>query len=360
MKNEPQLDVVIVLAMAGQLVIDYERVIDYHNKQLRILKDLIKSIPRLKNAQRIQLSAAYKIIARRLREAQETIVTPRTLLTWHQKLIADKWDYSHRAKRSGGRPRTKAEKIQMVLKMAEENPLLGYHDIENRMKNLGWEISYQTVRNILLGHGMEPSKERAKRLGWKQFSETNLDGLYALDFTTVEIQRNGRLETHFLLFVIHIKTRKACFAGRTRHPNKAWVQQILRNLSDPFDGFLKDCTHIIMDNDAQLHPNVVKPLKDIGIKIVRTPIKAPNCNALIERFIQSFKRDALSFTIPRSGSQLDSIAKEYITFYNQERNHQGINNKIIEPQETIGSAEGVINIRARNNGSLKYYYRCAA
>ena len=248
----------------------------------------------------------------------------------------------------------------MVLQLAKENPLLGYLDIANRINNLGWDISYQTVRTILLDHGLEPSTQRSRRISWAQFLKRNWPSLYALDFTTVETNHRGALQTHYVLFVIKLSTREAHYVGHTRNPNKHWVQQQCRQLSDPDHGFLKDCSHLIMDNDSILHNNAIKPLRDIGITTVRTPIKAPNCNTYIERFIQSFKRDALSFIIPQSGRQLDTITKEYITFYNQERNHQGCNGHIINPQESIGSSSGVIHIRSRNGGSLNYYYRCAA
>ena len=311
--------------------------------------------------QRIRLAAQYRQIERKLKENLETLVTPRTLLRWYQKLIKEKWDYSDKAKRKVGRPRKHKEIVAMVLKMAKENPLLGYLDIANRIKNLGWDISYQTVRNILLAHGLEPSKQRTHRLNWEHFFKTNWNGLFALDFTTVEILTDkNTIETHYLLFVIKLSTREAYYAGRTRYPHKGWVQNKLRHISNPFEGFLKDCTQIIMDNDGTLHPNVVKPLTDIGISVTYTPKKAPNCNAYIERFHQSFKRDALTFVIPRSGSQLDNIVREYMAFYNQERNHQGIDGKIINPKENIGTLEGDITIRARNNETLKYYYRCAA
>ena len=360
MKKNTSIDVALLLALAGQLTIDLERVIDFHNQQLRILKEKIDKMPRLSNLQRVRLAAHYNTIEKRLRVAQETIVTPRTLMRWHQRLIKEKWDYSQRSKQKRGRPQTAQDKMKMVIRMAKENQQLGYLDIANRMKNIGWEISYQTVRTILLSNGIEPAKQRSKRLGWKAFLERNWDSLYALDFTTVESNDNGYLNTHYLLFVIKISTREARFAGRTRHPVKAWVQQQIRNLSDPFDGFLKECTHIIMDNDSQLHPSVVKPLVDNGINIIRTPIKAPNCNTYIERFIQSFKREALSFVIPRSGGQIDEITRNYMIFYNQERNHQGLKGEIIHPKESIGNDIGDIKTRVRNTGSLKYYYRSAA
>lgn len=360
MKNEPSLDIVLILAIAGQLTIELERVIDFHNQQLRILKGKIDVKPRLNNQQRMRLATHYRKLEKNIRVAQETLVTPRTLMRWYQKLIKEKWDYSHRIQRKRGRPRTHQDKVKMIVQMAEQNPQLGYLDIANRMKNLGWEVSYQTVRTILLGHGIEPSKQRAKRIGWKEFLERNWKTLYALDYTAVEIHKRGRLETHYLLFVIKLSTREAHFAGRTMHPVKAWVQQQLRNLSDPIDGFLSDCTLMNMNNDSQLHPNVVKPLTDLGIRIKRTPKKAPNCNCYIERLIQSYKHDALSFVIPQSGHQLDEITKQYRQFYNQERNHQGLNGAIINPKQPIGSEVGDIKIRARNSGSLKYYYRCVA
>ena len=103
----------------------------------------------------------------------------------------------------------------------------------------------------------------------------------------------GKLETHYLLFVMKLSTREVCFAGRTRNPNRVWIQQVLRELSSPFDGFLRGCSHMIMDNDGLLQPSVVRPLVDVGIIVQRIPYRAPNCNAYIERFMLAYKQRLL-------------------------------------------------------------------
>ena len=101
-----------------------------------------------------------------------------------KKLIKEKWMYPQNPRT--GRAQARQVKIKTVLRVANENPSLGYRVIANRMKNIGWEISYQTVRNILLGHGIDPAKQRASRLNWDQFFKTNWTGLFSWDFTAIK------------------------------------------------------------------------------------------------------------------------------------------------------------------------------
>ena len=350
-----EVDPLLVLAMAGQLTIQLQQVIEFHNEQILTLKALIGRIPRLKDSQRIRLATQFRSIEANLRKAQETIVTPGTIMKWYRRLIAQKWDYSQAQRKTRGRPRTHKEKVEMVLKLARENPLWGYDSVANRMANLGWTISYQTVRNILLDHGIEPAKQRKLREQWRIFFEVNLPHLAALDMTTVEVLDQGRLVRYYVMFAIRIATRETICVGVTTNPTNDWIKNRLRSMAD---GFFADLRALIVDNDILLPDAVFAPLA--GIELVRTPIKAPNCNCYIERFIGSFKREAMAFVIPQSEWHLQHIVREYLTWYNTERNHQGIDNRIPLPGAEVGRSDGPVSQSSRLGGTLKYYWREAA
>jgi len=113
-----------------------------------------------------------------------------------------------------------------------------------------------------------------------------------MDFTTVEVWTTGGLVTHYVAFVMELATRKVICAGITPHPDATWMQQIGRNLADVFSGFLVRKRFLIMDRDVLFHPEFRRLLEQSGIRSVRTPPSAPNCNAHLERFHGSFKREA--------------------------------------------------------------------
>ena len=127
---------------------------------------------------------------------------------------------------------------RLVLRIARENPSWGYDRIQGALANLGYEISDQTVGNILKEHGIEQAPDRKRQTNWKTFLNSHWDVLSAIDFTTIEVWTKGGLVTFYLLFVMEVGTRRVHLAGCTVNPNEDWMKQIARNLTDPFDGFL--------------------------------------------------------------------------------------------------------------------------
>ncbi len=155
-----------------------------------------------------------KILGRKWLEQIGTLFTPDTILRWHQRLVAKKWDYSERRK-SVGRPKTSKEIVELVLRFARDNPSWGFNRIQGALANLGHEISDETVGNILKEHGIEPAGDRKRKTTWKTFLKAHWDVLASIDFTTVEVWTKGGLVTFYLLFVMELKTRRVHFAGCT-------------------------------------------------------------------------------------------------------------------------------------------------
>jgi putative transposase len=150
------------------------------------------------------------------------ILKPDTILGWHRTLVAQKFDGSQQRK-APGHPPIDQELEALVVRMAQENRSWGYDQIVGALANLGYTISDQTVGNILKRHGMAPAPERKTTTTWQEFIRTRLDVLVATDFFTAEVWTWCGLVTYYVLFFIHLGSRKVHIAGVTPHPNEAWM-----------------------------------------------------------------------------------------------------------------------------------------
>ena len=171
--------------------------------------------------------------------------------------------------------------------------------------------------------------------------------------------RSG-LVRHFVLFVIDLKTRRIEIAGIIRRPDGAWMNQIARNLTDCEDGFLNGSRYLIHDRDPLFTKSFRETLGSSGVKTVKLPARSPNLNAYAERFVRSVKSECLAQIIPLGERHLRHAVKEYTEHYHVERNHQGINNRLIDDQRGRIDMTGGTERRERLGGMLNYYYRRAA
>ena len=185
------------------------------------------------------------------------------------------------------------EITDLVLRMARENVSWGYDRIQGALANLGHIIAPNTVKNILKRHGIEPAPEREKRTSWTTFLKAHWDVMAATDFFTVEVWTPRGLVTYYVLFIIHLSTRSVHIAGVTTAPNGAFMKQVARNLTDVSDGFLLNSRYLIMDRDTKYTEEFRDNLDREGVKPVRCPVRAPNCNAFAERFVRSIKEECL-------------------------------------------------------------------
>ncbi len=163
--------------------------------------------------------------------------------------------------------------------------------------------------------------------------------------------------TYYVLFFINLKTRAVTIAGITPNPNEAFMAQIARNLTDPISGFLRGHQVLICDRDTKYTAQFRNTLEASGVRVVFTPIMAPNCNAYAEQFVLSIKSECLNRMIFFGEASLRLAVKEYATHYNRERAHQGLDNERVEPGRPVGS--GDVECVERLGGLLKVYQRAA-
>ena len=289
-----------------------------------------------------------------------TIVKSDTILAWHRKLSAQKYDGSQQ-RQSPGRPKIDQELEALIVRIAEENRSWGYDRIVGALANLGLTVSAQTVGNVLKRHGIPPAPERKTTTTWKEFIRTHMDMLVATDFFTAEVWTLGGLVTYYVLFFIHLGSRRVHLAGVTPRPNEAWMIQIARNITMEEWGFLAPGQYLIHDRDGKSCPAFQQIIDDAGIERVVLPPRSPNLHAYAERWVRSGKDEALSRLMLFGEHSLWHVLKEYVGHYHQERKHQGKGNVLLFPWPTLpGEHDGLIQCRARLGGLLKYYAREAA
>jgi len=171
------------------------------------------------------------------------------------------------------------------------------------------------------------------------------------------------LVTYYVLFFIHLKTRRVVLGGITPHPNELFMRQVARNVTG-FDGELETARYLIHDRDGKYCREFDDMMKSSGIKPIKLPPESPDLNAFAERFVRSIKDECLSKFIPMGERFLRHVIKEYLAHYHSERNHQGddIGNALLFPDDRIEEADpdGDIVTDERLGGLLKFYHRDAA
>jgi putative transposase len=333
---------------------------EYLVTENRILRNQIQGRLQLNDGERKALADIGQKLGKQALKEVATIVKPDTMLGWHRKFAAQKFDGSKQRK-TPGRPRIDQELEALVVRMAQENRSWGYDRIVGALANLGHTVSDQTVGNILKRHGIPPAAERQTTTTWKEFIRTHLDVLVATDFFTAEVWTLGGLVTYYILFFIHLGSRKVHIAGVTPHPHEAWMVQIARNLTMEQWGFLAPGQYLIHDRDGKYCAAFQQIIDTVGVKRVPLPARSPNLNAYAERWVRSVKDEALSRMILFGEGSLRHVLTEYVEHYHHERNHQGQGNVLLFP--AVGrdtEPQGAIQCRERLGGLLKYYERKAA
>ncbi len=138
------------------------------------------------------------------------------------------------------------------------------------------------------------------------------------------------------------------------------MKQMARNLSDCDSGFLNGARYLIHDRDPLFTERFREILKPSDVKTVKLPARSPNLNAYAERFVRSIKSECLAKIIPLGERHLRKAVKEYTDHYHFERNHQGLDNELIEKPTDSLDTDAAIECRERLGGILNFYHRRAA
>ena len=331
---------------------------EYLVAENRILRSHLPSRLRLSDPERSTLAEIGKRLGRKHLTEIACVVKPDTILAWYRRLICRKFDGSkHRS--YPGRPRVDAALEALVVRMAQENPGWGYDRIVGALANLDHRISDQTVGNILRRHGIAPAPKRSQTTTWKDFISAHLAVLAGTDFFTVEVLTWRGLVTYYVLFFLHLDTRRITLAGITRHPTEAWMAQAARNAVDETSGCLRQRRYVLHDRDAKFCAAFDDVLRSAGVHCLTLPPRSPNLNAFAERWVRSVKEECLSKLILFGEESLHRALNEFIAHFHSERNHQGKGNVLLFPSPPTIPPRQNVRCRERLGGLLRYYSRAA-
>jgi transposase InsO family protein len=344
----------LMICVAGWINRNQQVVIEYLQEEIRGLKELLGKKPRFNDGQRRRLVTKARRLGRKPLDRFVSFVTSNTLLAWHRRLVAQKYD--GRVVRKAGRPTTACEVKALILKLARENRSWGYTRIQGALANLRHEVGRGTIANVLREAGMEPAPERRQGMTWKEFLKMHWDVLAATEFFTVELWTARGLIRYHVLLVLRLATREVQIAGLVAEPHEAWMKQIARNLIDPLAGFLRGTRFLIHDRASLFSEQFRHLLRSDQVEGLRLPAHAPNLNAFAERFVRSIREECLDRMVFFGEGSLRRAVDEFVIHYNQERNHQGLANQLIRPEATAFPVGGNIARRKRLGGLLNFYY----
>ena len=320
--------------------------------QVKVLRRQVKR-PRLHLLDRLLLAAASKAMPRA--RWSSFIVKPETLLRWHRELIRRKWTYRKTGR--PGRPPIEPEVSAHIVRLGRENPRWGYQRIRGELLKLGIWVSATTVRTILLRHGLHPAPRRAGPT-WAEFLRSQAQGILATDFFTVE---TVFLRTLYVLFFIELSTRRVHVMGATAHPDSRWVTQQARNRA--IDGHFGDVRFLVRDHDPKFSGPFDEVLRTEGVRVIRTPIRAPRANAFAERFVRTVRQECLDHVLIFGRRHLDWVLKAYVAHYEEERPHRGLSLAVPAGNHSAPQARGSTRTPVERRdvlGGLIHEYRWAA
>ena len=276
---------------------------------------------RYEPADRAWFAALARLVPRR-RWSQAFPVTPATLLAWHRRLMAGKYDASKR--RKPGRPPTNRSIARLVVRLARENPLWGHRRIHGELIKLGVSVAPSTMWEILRAAGIDPAPRRSGPT-WRQFLAAQAAGILAVDFLHVDTVLLKRL--YVLVFIEH-GTRRMHLGGVTANPTGEWTVQQARNLAMSLGGQFEGVKFLIRDRGSNFTASFDAVFQAAGTRILRTAAQAPRMNAICERLVGTLRRELLDRVLILGEGHLHAVVAEYQVHYNTARPQQGIAQRV--------------------------------
>jgi putative transposase len=246
------------------------------------------------------------------------LVQPETLLRWHRELFRVYW--THKCRVHERKPRLSSEAISLIKEMAANNRLWGAERIRGELLKLDIRVSKRTIQRYI----RQGRPKRIRGQTWKTFLRNHVAEMWACDFLQVT---DLFFRPLFAFFIIELKSRKVMHVNVTRAPTDSWVAQQLREAT-PYGQTPK---YLIRDNDKKFGPGFARVATISGIKVLRTPYRTPQANAICERFLGSVRRECLDHFFIFHEKQLSRLLKAYTRYFNQARPHQGLGQRIPDP-----------------------------
>ena len=259
--------------------------------------------PRYEPRDRLVLAALSRVAPRGSWRAFP--VRPETLLRWHRRLVAHRWTYPHRRP---GRPPVEREVRDLIVRLARENASWGYVRIVGELRKLDIDVSATLVRSVLTEAGVPPAPQR-DRQSWRTFLRQQGESILACDFLTVDTVWLRRI---YVLVFLSIGSRRIEYLACTSNPDTTWMLQQARNLLIDLDDRGRQARFLLHDRDSKFAAAFDAVFTGEGIRIVRTPVRAPNANAHVERWVGSVRRECLDRLLIVGRRQLEHVLRVYV------------------------------------------------
>ncbi|ONI91565.1 integrase [Saccharothrix sp. ALI-22-I] len=321
-----------------------------------VLRRQLAGPVRYEPADRFWFAALSGLVDRR-RWREVFPVTPGTLLAWHRRLVARKWDYT--AHRRTGRPPTRAAIKSLVLRLARENPRWGHRRIQGEPARLGHHIARSTVWRILHDAGIDPVLRRHGPT-WREFLTAQAQGIIAADFLHIDTVLGKRV--YALAFLEH-GTRRLHITGVTAHPTQAWTAQQSGNLTADLGIRLESLRFLLRDRDGKYGQTFDTVFEADDLRVITSAPQAPRMNAHCERVIGTIRRELLDHVLVPGEAHARQILKTYENHYNRHRPHQARDQLPPEAQHHPAAVHELDThrpLRTRILGGLINEYRHAA
>jgi putative transposase len=306
--------------------------------------------PKLTRADRVLLASLSRSLTRPAWAVFP--IKPETLLRWHRQLVARRWTYAHR---TPGRPPLERSLRQLILRLADENPQWGYKRIVGELKGLGISVSATSVGKVLLEGGLQPAPQRTHS-SWRAFLRAQAASMLACDFLTVE---TAFLQRIYVLFFLSLATPRIEYVACSANPDGRWVAQQARNLVMLF-GDEQPFRFLVHDRDTKFSHAFDEIFRSEGIRVIRTPVQAPNANAHAERWVRTLRADCLDRILILGRRHLEHVLRIYRRHYNRPGPHRAL--QLLPPN---GRDPKPLNAPARLRrhdllGGLIHEYQAAA
>lgn len=265
----------------------------------------------------------FVLLASRIRGWREA------LIGWHRLGFKLFWRRKSRVRQ--GRPQIAEETIALIEEMAIHNRTWRARRIQGELLKLGIKVSKETIKKYMrrVRKGMPPFKRSHT---WATFLANHASETWVCDFVqTYDLF----FRTVFVYFIVELGSRKVVHYGVTRSPSDVWVAQQIREATPYAEG----PRFLIRDNDDKYGRSFARVTEGRQIEVLKTPVEAPQANAICERFIGSVRRECLDHILILSERHLHQIIDEYVAYFNRARPHQGIGQRIPDPPEDMLSVD---------------------
>jgi transposase InsO family protein len=282
-------------------------------QQLAVLRRQVAR-PRFSWSDRALLAALTKLLSRESWAA--FLVTPGTVLGWHKALVKRHWTHAGRP----GRPALPEETVDLIVRMAKENPSWGYLRIVGELEKLGVKLSKTSVASVLKRHKLPPAPRRQGPT-WGQFLRSQAKGIVATDFFSVD---TVTLKRYYVLFVIELERRVVHVLGVTDKPTGQWVAQVARNFVSTAEEAGKQLRFLVRDRDTKFTRTFDEVFRSVGAEVVVTPFRSPRANAFAERWVRTVRTECTDKVLVFSRRHLEEVLREYVRHYNEARPHRAL------------------------------------